>query len=383
MNIPYGRQEITQDDIDAVVNVLKSDFLTQGPMVSKFEASVAKFVNAKHAVAMNSATSALHLGCLALGLGQGDILWTSPITFVASANCARLCGANVDFVDINPLTFSLCPDKLADKFRSAEIHGKLPKIIVPVHLCGQSCDMSVIGALAANFGVKVLEDASHALGGAFEGRPVGNCTYSDVTVFSFHPVKIATTAEGGVAVSQNSKLAERMTILRNHGITRNTSQMTNQPDGPWYYQQLDLGFNYRMTDIQAALGISQMTRVTQYVKKRNRIAKKYDAEFADLPITTQYVKKNTFSAFHLYVVKVDPDHHLRVFKELRNAGINVNVHYIPVHLQPYYSNFGFSRGDFPIAEEYYSRAISLPIYPAMTERQQAQVIAAFRKAVLQ
>ncbi len=253
--IPYGKQEITQADIDAVVEVLKSDFLTQGPMVPKFEQSVADHVGANHAVAVNSATSALHVACMALGLEQGDWLWTSPITFVASANCGLYCGAQVDFVDIDPQTYNLCPVALKSKLEHAKRENRLPKVVVAVHLCGQPCNMQGIGALAKEYGFKVIEDASHAIGGKYQGEFIGNSRYSDITVFSFHPVKIVTTAEGGMAVTNDDELAEKMNLLRSHGITRDPALMTREPDGPWYYQQVGLGYNYRMTELQAALGV--------------------------------------------------------------------------------------------------------------------------------
>lgn len=380
--IPYGRQDITDDDIDAVVAVLRSDFLTQGPAVPAFEASVKAVTGAAHALAMNSATSALHVACAALGLGPGDWLWTSPVSFVASSNCALYCGARVDFVDCDPRTFNMCPDALARKLEQAERDGCLPKIVVPVHLCGQSCDMQKIGALARRYGFKVIEDASHAIGGLYQGAPVGNCAHSDVVVFSFHPVKIITTAEGGMALTNNAELAQRMALLRSHGITRDVAAMTHAPDGPWYYQQIDLGWNYRMTDVQAALGSSQMHRLADYVRRRHVHAAAYDAELTGLALQTPWQHPDTYSALHLYVVQLDePSRRRQVFEGLRARGIGVNVHYIPIHLQPYYRAMGFAEGDFPAAEAYYARAISLPMYAQMTEEQRAIVVAALREEV--
>lgn len=383
--IPYGRQEITQADIDTVVEVLRSDFLTQGPMVPRFEKAVADYCGAQHAVAVNSATSALHIACLALGLGPGDWLWTSPITFVASANCGLYCGAEVDFVDIDPQTYNLCPKALERKLVEAEQQGRLPKIVVPVHLCGQPCDMQAIHALSQRFGFRIIEDASHAIGGKYRGEPIGNGRYSDITIFSFHPVKIITTAEGGMALTNDAELAERMALLRSHGITRDPAQMTHAPDGPWYYQQVDLGFNYRMTELQAALGVSQMERLDDYVSRRHALAKRYDEQLADLPVTLPWQHPDCYSSLHLYVIRLKRDQigrtHREVFEALREQGIGVNLHYIPVHTQPYYQRMGFKAGDFPEAERYYAEAISLPLYPTMTTAQQDQVITALSKAL--
>ncbi|MEE1877676.1 UDP-4-amino-4,6-dideoxy-N-acetyl-beta-L-altrosamine transaminase [Altererythrobacter litoralis] len=373
--IPYGRQDISQEDIDAVNEVLRSDFLTQGPMVQRFEAAVASWAGAARGVAVNSATSALHIACLALDLGPGDRLWTSPVTFVASANCGLYCGATVDFVDIDPRTYNMSVAALADKLADAEKTGTLPKVIIPVHMCGQSCDMAAIGALAASYGIRVIEDASHAIGGYWQGSPVGNCAHCDITVFSFHPVKIITTAEGGLATTNDPELASRMERLRSHGITREPDLMTHAPDGPWYYQQIELGLNYRMTDMQAALGLSQMARLEPFVVRRHALAERYDAALADLPLTTPWQHPDAYSAFHLYVIALDDAaRHRAVFEGLRAAGIGVNLHYIPVHLQPYYRDMGFAPGDFPTSEAYYSRAISLPLFATMTEAQQDEVV---------
>jgi len=378
--IPYGRQDITRADIDAVMGVLQSDFLTQGPMVPRFEQAVAEHVGARHAIAVNSATSALHIACLTLGLGPGDWLWTTPITFVASANCALYCGAQVDFVDIDPRSYNLCPQALERKLIAAREAGRLPKVVVAVHLCGQPCDMAAIHALGQRFGFKIIEDASHAIGGKYRGEFIGSGRYSDITVFSFHPVKIITTAEGGMALTNDVDLANKMALLRSHGITRDPAQMTHVPDGPWYYQQIDLGFNYRMTELQAALGVSQMARLDQYVARRHELAARYDALLADLPVTRPWQHPNSYSGLHLYVVRLQLDQigkaHRTVFDALREQGIGVNLHYIPVHTQPYYQQMGFKTGDFPEAERYYAEAISLPMFQTMSEAQQDAVVAA-------
>lgn len=376
--IPYGRQDIRQEDIDAVVSVLQSDFLTQGPQVPLFEKTVADKVGAKHSIAVNSATSALHIACLALGLKKGEWLWTSPITFVASANCALYCGAKVDFVDIDPRTYNLCPKALEKKLIQAKKEGKLPKIVVPVHLCGQSCDMVSIYKLSQQYGFKIIEDASHAIGGKYQNEYIGNCHYSDITIFSFHPVKIITAAEGGMALTNNNKLAQRMDLLRSHGITRNTELMTKESEGPWYYQQIALGFNYRMTDLQAALGLSQMHRLDDYVVKRHEVAHFYNENLKDLPLILPWEHPDSFSAYHLYIIRVKLGeiklNHKAVFEALRARGILVNLHYIPIYSQPYYQNIGFKPNYCIEAEKYYKEAISLPLYPIMTYEQQNTVI---------
>lgn len=383
--IPYGRQEITQTDIDAVVAVLQSDFLTQGPLVPRFEQTVCEYMGVNNALAVNSATSALHIACLALGLGSGDWLWTSPITFVASANCALYCGAQVDFVDIDPQTYNLCPVALEHKLRKAKIEGRLPKVVVPVHLCGQPCNMEPIHALAQEYGFKIIEDASHAIGGKYKGEFIGNCCYSDITIFSFHPVKIITTAEGGMAVTNSGELAHKMALLRSHGITRDPKYMTGELDGPWYYEQIDLGFNYRMTELQAALGISQMSRLREYVSRRHELANRYDRLLSGLPLTTPWQHPDSFSGLHLYVIRLHlhkiSKTHRQVFEALRDHGIGVNLHYIPVHTQPYYLRMGFKKGDFPNAEQYYDEVISLPMYQSLTNNQQDQVVAALKAAL--
>jgi UDP-4-amino-4,6-dideoxy-N-acetyl-beta-L-altrosamine transaminase len=383
--IPYGRQDITQADIDAVVSVLKSDFLTQGPQVPLFEQAVASHVGAKRALAVNSATSALHIACLALELGPGDWLWTTPITFVASANCGLYCGAQVDFVDIDPRTYNLCPKALEFKLIRAEKVGKLPKVLVAVHLCGQPCDMAVIHKLGQKYGFKIIEDASHAIGGKYKGEFIGNGRYSDVTVFSFHPVKIITTAEGGMALTNSDELAHKMALLRSHGITRDTAHMTHAPDGPWYYQQIDLGYNYRMTELQAALGVSQMQRLDAFVARRHQLAQRYDQLLANLPVTTPWQHPDSYSGLHLYVIRLQLNKinktHRQVFEALRDHGIGVNLHYIPVHTQPHYQRMGHKVGDYPNAERYYAEAISLPIYQTLSDSQQDQVVAALQKAL--
>ncbi len=383
--IPYGRQSISEQDIQSVVEVLKSDWLTQGPAVERFEKAVAGYCGAQYAVTVNSATSALHIACLSLGVAPGDWVWTSPITFVASANCALYCGAQVDFVDIDPRTYNLSVDHLAKKLSQAEQEGRLPKVVIPVHLCGQPCDMVGIHALSQQYGFKIIEDASHAIGGKYRGEHIGNCRYSDITVFSFHPVKIITTGEGGMAITQDAQLAKRMQLLRSHGITRDAADMTRSPDGSWYYQQIDLGFNYRMTDLQAALGLSQMERLDEFVAKRHAIARRYDERLARLPIHTPWQHPDSFSGMHLYVICLKLGEirktHRQVFEVLRAAGIGVNLHYIPVHLQPYYELLGFKSGQYPAAEQYYTEAISLPMYPGLTEEQQDHVVHVLEKTI--
>ncbi|MCL9683578.1 UDP-4-amino-4,6-dideoxy-N-acetyl-beta-L-altrosamine transaminase [Legionella maioricensis] len=383
--IPYGRQDITEADIAAVVEVLQSDWLTQGPMVPRFEQAVASKVGAQYAVAVNSATSALHLACLALDLGPGDWLWTSPNTFVASANCGLYCGAKVDFVDIDPLTYNLSVEALTLKLEQAERSGTLPKIVIPVHFSGQSCNMAEIHALSQRYGFKIIEDASHAIGSRYKGQPVGNCRYSDITVFSFHPVKIITTAEGGMALTNNSMLAERMQRLRAHGITRDLQQIQDKSQGAFYYEQIDLGFNYRMTDIQAALGLSQLERLEQFVTQRQHLASVYDRSLIDLPLVRPFQHPDTYSAFHLYVVQVDVKHspldRNALLDYLRKAGIGVNVHYIPVHTHPYYRKINSSKMRFVEAENYYANAITLPLFFGLQESQQGEIIEVLTKVL--
>ncbi len=382
--IPYGRQEVTQADIDAVIAVLHSDFLTQGPQVPRFETAVAGYCGVRYALAVNSATSALHIACLALGLDKGDWLWTTPITFVASANCARYCGAQVDFVDIDPLTFNISVEALRAKLAVAAKSGRLPKVLVPVHMAGQSCDMRAIHELAQEYGFRVVEDASHAIGGRYQDEPVGSCRYSDITVFSFHPVKIITTAEGGMAVTNDALLAQKMALLRSHGITRDAAEMTHAPDGAWYYQQIGIGFNYRMTEIQAALGVSQMGRLDQYVARRHQLADRYRQLLKALPVETPQQADYAYSAYHLYVIRVGD--RAKVFNALRAQGIGVNVHYIPVHTQPYYASVGqevgYEASSFPQANRYYAEAISLPMYATLSDAQQDVVVDALKKALV-
>jgi len=377
--IPYGHQDISQADIDAVVAVLQSDFLTQGPKVPQFESAVASYCGGVQAVAVNSATSALHIACLALDLGPGDRLWTSPTTFVASANCALYCGAQVDFVDIDPRTYNLCPQALAAKLAQAERAGKLPKVVVAVHMCGQPCDMHAIHALAQRYGFKIIEDASHAIGGRYKNRPIGHCEFSDITVFSFHPVKIITTAEGGMCLTNSPELARKMALYRSHGITGDKSYMQIRPDDEiWNYQQIALGFNYRMTDVHAAMGVSQMMRLDEFVARRRTIALRYDLALSGLSLLTPWQHPDSFSSYHLYLIRLNLDEisqsQRQIHEALRAAGILVNLHYIPVHRHPYYEALGFKAGYCPEAEKHHRECISIPIYPALSHDQQSQVI---------
>ncbi len=388
--IPYGHQDISEDDIQAVMEVMRSDFLTQGPAVPRFEQAVASRVNVEHAVAVSSGTAALHIACLALGLGPGDRLWTVPNTFVASANCGRYCGAEVDFVDIDPDTWNLSVSKLREKLTQSAKDGRLPKVLVPVHFAGQPTEQEVIWDLAQEYGFRVLEDASHAIGASRNGEPVGSCRWSDITVFSFHPVKIITTGEGGMALTNDQRLAERMAMLRSHGIVRdpvhfranhhgaNNISVSQRNRGPWYYEQQLLGFNYRMTDLQAALGTSQLKRLNENIERRNALAGLYTCALKTLLLQLPTVEPENRSAFHLYVVRLKRNTicktHLQVFEELRQRGIGVNLHYIPVHMQPYYRDLGFSKGQYPQAEAHGDEAITLPLYPALTNHEQQLII---------
>ena len=376
--IPYGRQDISEQDIQAVIDVLRSEFLTQGPLVPAFEKAVAEYCSVTHAVAVNSATSALHIACLALGVGKDDIVWTSPITFVASSNCALYCGASVDFVDIDARTYNMSVGALENKLEKAEREGKLPKVLIPVHLSGQSCEMKKIHALGVKYGFRIIEDASHAIGGKYMGAPVGNCKYSDITVFSFHPVKIITTGEGGMCVTNNPELANNLARLRSHGIVRHPGEMTQVPDGPWYYQQIELGYNYRMTDMQAALGLSQINRLDEFVTTRHKIAERYNEMLKEDWLELPWQHPDSYSGLHLYIIRVKEKakqvSHLQLFERLRNSGILVNLHYIPVYRQPYYQKFGYNTSDFPEAEAYYAEAISIPMFVTLTEEQQAEVV---------
>lgn len=375
--IPYGRQSISDKDISAVVDVLRSDFLTQGPQVPLFEQKCAAYVEASYGIATNSATSALHLACLALGLGEGDHLWTSPNTFVASANCALYCGAEVDFVDIDPETYNLSVEHLEEKLVTAKKSGELPKIVVAVHFAGQSCDMKRIFELSKIYGFQVIEDASHAIGSRYKGLPVGSCKYSDITVFSFHPVKIITTAEGGLLTTNSAEIAERLLLLRSHGVTRNPKHMTKNTDGDWYYQQVNLGFNYRMTELQAALGITQMERLDSFIHRRHELARRYDLLLQNLPLKLPFQNPDCYSSFHLYPVQIERNSlgkgRKDIFDQLREAGVGVNVHYIPVHTQPYYSKMGFKYGDFPVSESYYESALTLPIFQDLSFEDQEYI----------
>lgn len=383
--IPYGRHDITQADIDAVMEVLSSDFLTQGPKVPEFEKTVACYVNARHAVATNSATSALHLACIALDVKAGDWLWTTPITFVASANCGLYCGARVDFVDIDPGTWNLSTEALERKLEWAKKNDCLPKVLVVVHLCGEPCDMRAIHELSGIYGFHIIEDASHAIGGRYRDEPIGGCRYSDITIFSFHPVKVVTSGEGGMATTNSDFLAHRMAMLRGHGITRDPTFMSKEPEGPWYYEMQELGFNYRMTDLQAALGISQMSRLNAYVAKRHEHAARYNRLLDDMSVCSQHHSPDGYAAMHLYVVRVPSefDHlsHRGIFDALRAEGVGVNLHYIPVHTQPYYRSMGFKAADFPEAMKYYREAITLPLFYNLTEQEQDHVVDALGRAL--
>jgi UDP-4-amino-4,6-dideoxy-N-acetyl-beta-L-altrosamine transaminase len=385
MVIPYARQSITQQDIDAVSHVLQSDHLTQGPVVPVFEHAVAELVGAKYAVAGNSATSMLHVACLALGVTAGDLVWTSPISFVASANCALYCGAEIDFVDIDSETFNMSPVALAAKLELAKQSNTLPKVIIPVHMGGQSCDMQSIGILAKQYGIKVIEDASHAIGGSYNSQRIGNCTHSDITIFSFHPVKIITSGEGGMATTQDESLAHKMSMLRSHGITRNESEFEFTTDGPWYYEQQELGLNYRLTDIAAALGLSQLQRINSFIQQRNSIAARYNEAFISTQIVAPHIEANCISAFHLYIVRCDFENmgitRVQLFQKMKDLGVLLNLHYIPIYRQPYFSKMGCDINTFPNAERYYAQAFSIPMYADLTETDQNTVISSLLNAL--
>lgn len=366
--IPYGKQDINQSDIDAVVDVLLSDYLTQGPKVPAFESAVASYCSARYGIAVNSATSALHIACLALGVGSNDLVWTSPISFVASANCALYCGAEIDFVDVDPLTGNLCPNALVIKLEQAARIGKLPKVVIPVHLCGHSCDMAAIATLAEQYNFHIIEDASHGIGGSYHGYPLGSCQYSDITVFSFHPVKIITSAEGGMAMTNSSKLAEKMALYRSHGITKAPDKMLRPDEGDWYYEQHSLGFNYRMTELQAALGLSQMSRIDEFVQARNKLASDYMNLLDNLDLKFVVPSNDVYSAYHLFIIMLnDCEKRKMIFDEMRQAGVTAHVHYYPIHLQPFYLQKGFKEGGYPNAELYYKSCLTLPLYPNLNK----------------
>tara|TARA_B100000965_G_scaffold350585_2_gene324578 strand:- start:4201 stop:5364 length:1164 start_codon:yes stop_codon:yes gene_type:complete len=382
--IPYGKQDISRKDIEEVISALKSDFLTQGPLIPKFEKSIAKFTNSKYCAAVNSATSALHIACLSLGVGKGDLVWTSPITYVASANAALYCGAEVDFVDIDPNNYNMCPVKLEEKLLIAKRKNCLPKVIMPVHLAGQSCNMQKISKIAAKYNIKIIEDASHAIGGFYKNHPIGSCKYSDIAVFSFHPVKIITTGEGGAITTNNREIFKKIEMLRTHGVTRNKSLMKNKPDGDWYYEQLILGFNYRITDIQAALGLSQIKRLKEFIQKRNHIAKNYNKLLKNKKLILPAISADCLSAFHLYVIRIksnNKDIRKKIFDFLRLEGIGVNIHYMPVYKQPFYEDKFASNYSLKNAENYYSSAISIPMYPKLTQLEQKKVANKILEAV--
>ena len=383
--IPYGRQDIDNKDIEKVVEILKSDFLTQGPTVPLFENRIADYCKVKYSLAVNSATSALHLACLSLGLGKGDIMWTSPISFVASANCGLYCGAKVDFVDIDPISYNISVKKLEEKLIFAKKKGSLPKILIPVHLSGQSAEMKKIKKLSDTYNFKIIEDASHALGGSYQKEKIGSCEFSDITVFSLHPVKMITTGEGGLITTNQKSLAKKIKFFRSHGITKDISEMHKDPDGLWYYEQLELGYNYRMPDINAALGMSQLDKLDKFVSKREIISKYYDQNLQDLPLTIPIQNWNCVSSRHLYIIRIENKiskfNHKDIFAKLRDINIGVNLHYIPIHLQPYYQNLGFKKGDFPEAEKYYDEAISIPIFTKLTKEEQDYVIDNLRRLI--
>ena len=383
--IPYAKQDISDEDIDSVIEVLKSDFLTQGNKVPLFEDIISERVGAKYALAANSATSCLYLSCLSLGLSKEDILWTSPITYVASANCALYCGAEVDFVDIDPLTWNISVEILEEKLKTARKIKKVPKILVLVHLAGNPCDLQKVFDLSKEYGFSIIEDASHALGSKYSGEHIGSSVYSDISVFSFHPVKNITTGEGGMILTNNQKLSEKIHLYRSHGITRDTKKMINKEEGLWYYEQLLLGFNFRMSDIHAALGISQMNSLDKFISIRNELSQIYTEELKGLPLTIQRVRKEDLSAWHIFVIRLKLSElklsRLEIYNSLRNKGIGVNVHYIPVHLHPFYKNLGFNKGDFPNSENYYDGAITIPMFTKLKKKEIKYVIQALKESI--
>lgn len=382
--IRYSQQSISDEDIEAVIDVLRSDWLTQGPAVEKFETAVADYCGAKYAVAVSHGTAALHLACLAMDVGPGDIVWTSPNSFVASANCALYCGASIDFVDIDPISYNISIDSLKTKLRRAEREGRLPKAVVALHFAGQSCEMRELADLGRAYGFGIIEDAAHALGGCYEDTRVGSCTYSDMSAFSFHPVKTITTGEGGMVLTNERDLRDKLMLLRTHGIDRPAKCSSDSQYGEWYYEQVDLGYNYRMTDIQAALGMSQLSRIDNFVGRRARIASRYSEAFSGLPLQVPATHPNVSSAWHLYVVRVrsgKKSERRRVFDELRQLGIFAQVHYIPIHTHPYYRKLGFAVGQFPEAERYYNETLSLPLHPDLSDEEQALVIDGMHKVL--
>ena len=385
MKIPYGHQSLSETDYESVLDVLKSDFLTQGDTVPKFEASIAEYVSSKYGVATNSGTTALHIACKALGLEENDWLWTSPNSFVASSNAALYCGAKIDFIDIDSNTYNLDINVLKTKLEEAETKNQLPKIIMPVHFAGQSCEMKQIKDLSEKYGFYIIEDAAHALGGQYLGKNIGDCSYSDVCVFSFHPVKSITTAEGGMAVTNNQELFESMQSLRTHGMKRRNLSKNNDLHGPWISEMTQLGFNYRMNDIQAALGISQLNRLDQFISKRNEIANYYTSELSHLPLSIQEIQRDCYSAFHLYVVRLQLEKTNKTrdqfMEKLLDFGIGASIHYQPIHLHPFYEQMGFKKGDFPMAEEYYKRAISIPMFPDLKKSELKYIVECISEAL--
>lgn len=379
--IPYGKHLVDEDDIDAVVEVLRNQFLTQGQVVPQFEKALCDYTGAKHCVAVNSATSGLHVACLAAGVGQGDLVWTVPNSFVASANCALYCGAQVDFVDINPSTRNIDLDALDNKLQAAAEQNRLPKVLIVVHFSGLSCDMQRIQALTQAYSVILIEDAAHGLGGSHRGAKIGSCVHSDMAVLSFHPVKSITSAEGGAVLTNQSQLLQKMQLFAKHGVTKDAALYLGESHGPWYYQQLELGYNYRLSDMQAALGLSQLTKLDSFIQRRAEIAKVYDQALAHLPLKLPLVEPESQSAWHLYMVELTQHNRQSIYQQLHAKGVAVNVHYIPIHLQPYYQRLGFKEGDFPQSEHFYQNALTLPLFPSLSEKEQATVIQALEEVL--